>query len=319
MIKGVEVSQFDAVFVGLTILDIAGRPVRALPPGGGVEFIEQIRLNPAGTASGAAMNAAKLGIRTATAACLGEDEKADFILGVYRRLGIDCSLVQRTREAETSATILAIRPDGERSALHYRGASDRLFIDEQDFDAVCNTRFLHHGGTGLLARMDQGQSARLLRHAKARGVTTSLDLIAPDGGTLSLLAPLLPDVDYFMPSRQEATFLSGREKLADSAAFFLDRGVGVCIFKAGADGSYVFGQDFALHIPAYRVPVVDTTGCGDSYCGGFIAGLARGWDLERACRLGAAVSGLVATGLGSDAGVVDWEETLRFMAQAETL
>lgn len=52
-------SQFDAVFVGLTILDIAGRPVSGIPEKGGVHFIDQIRLNPAGTASGAAMNAAK--------------------------------------------------------------------------------------------------------------------------------------------------------------------------------------------------------------------------------------------------------------------
>ncbi|RCH13916.1 ribokinase domain protein [Klebsiella pneumoniae] len=45
-------ATFDAVFVGLTILDIAGRPVVAIPPRGGVAFIEQIRLNPAGTAAG---------------------------------------------------------------------------------------------------------------------------------------------------------------------------------------------------------------------------------------------------------------------------
>ncbi|KHS78763.1 kinase [Pectobacterium carotovorum subsp. carotovorum] len=311
-------SQFDAVFVGLTILDVAGRPVTGLPEGGGVHFIDEIRLNPAGTASGAAMNAAKLGIRTATAACLGEDEKADFILATYRKLGIDCSLVQRTTAASTSATILTIRPDGERPALHYRGASDHLFIDERDFDAVCNARFLHHGGTGLLAKMDQGQSARLLRHAKSKGLTTSFDLIAPNAETLSLLTPLLPDVDYFMPSLEEAAFISGLTQPTEIAAFFLDRGVGTCIFKAGAAGSYVFSQDVSLRIPAYRVAVSDTTGCGDSYCGGFIAGLAKGWDLEQACQLGSAVSGLVATGLGSDAGVIDWEQTLRFMAETPT-
>ncbi|NND90331.1 MAG: kinase, partial [Granulosicoccus sp.] len=59
---------FDAVFVGLTILDIAGRPLDAIPEGGGVAFIEQIRMNPAGTAAGAVMNAAKLGTRCATVA-----------------------------------------------------------------------------------------------------------------------------------------------------------------------------------------------------------------------------------------------------------
>ncbi len=166
-------ATFDAVFVGLTILDIAGRPVVAIPPRGGVAFIEQIRLNPAGTAAGANINAAKLGIRTAAVACLGEDEKADFILASYARLGIDCSLIQRTALKETSATILPIRPNGERPALHCRGASDALFVSEAEFDAVLDCRFLHHGGTGLLAAMDQGQSTRLLQAAKARGVTTS--------------------------------------------------------------------------------------------------------------------------------------------------
>lgn len=311
-------TQFDAVFVGLTVLDIAGRPVNLIPDGGGVQFIDQIRLNPAGTASGAAMNACKLGIHTATVACLGEDEKADFILNVYQRLGIDCSLIQRTKTVETSATILTIRPDGERPALHCRGASDYLFIEDHDFDSVCNTRFLHHGGTGLLAKMDQGQSARLLQYAKAKGVTTSFDLIAPGPNTLSLLSSLLPHVDYFMPSLEEAAFLSGLRHPADIAAFFFDQGVGTCIFKAGAEGSYVFGPDFSLRIPAYRVTVSDTTGCGDSYCGGFIAGRVRGWDIERACRLGSAVSALVATGLGSDAGVIDWDHTLQFMAQTPT-
>jgi sugar/nucleoside kinase (ribokinase family) len=111
-----ELAKFDAVFVGLTILDIAGRPVSAIPEGDGVAFIEEIRMNPAGTAAGAVMNAAKLGCATAAVACVGADEKGDFILGVYQRLGIDCSLVQRTDKAMTSATILTIRlASGERA------------------------------------------------------------------------------------------------------------------------------------------------------------------------------------------------------------
>lgn len=203
-------AAFDAVFVGLTILDIMRSPGDRHPPRGGVAFIEQIRLNPAGTAAGANINAAKLGIRTAAVACLGEDEKADFILASYARLGIDCSLVQRTAQQETSATILPIRPNGERPALHCRGASDALFIREEEFDAILDCRFLHHGGTGLLAAMDSGQSALLLRAAKARGVTTSFDLIAPDAGTLDLLRPLLPSVDYFMPSLKKRRISPGR-------------------------------------------------------------------------------------------------------------
>ncbi|MDR3375679.1 MAG: carbohydrate kinase family protein [Ancalomicrobiaceae bacterium] len=312
-------AKFDAVFVGLTILDIAGRPVESIPAGGGVHFIDEIRLNPAGTAAGAVMNAAKLGINTATVACLGYDEKADVILAVYKKLGIDCSMVQRTDKVATSATILTIRPNGERPALHVRGASDQLFVTEAEFDAVCDARFLHLGGTGLLARMDGGQSAKLLAHAKARGLTTTFDLIAPNQGTMALLRDLLPNVDYFMPSFEEAAFLSGQDTPEAAADVFLGMGAKACIFKMGALGSFIRTRERSFRMPAFKVAVSDTTGCGDSYCGAFVAGLAKGLDLEASCRLGTAVSALVATGLGSDAGVVDTRQVEAFLATAEVM
>ncbi|UMX50279.1 PfkB family carbohydrate kinase [Klebsiella pneumoniae] len=163
-------ATFDAVFVGLTILDIAGRPVVAIPPRGGVAFIEQIRLNPAGTAAGANINAAKLGIRTAAVACLGEDEKADFILASYARLGIDCSLIQRTALKETSATILPDSPQRRTSGPALPGAhpTPRSSV-KRNLTPSSTVVTVHHGGTDLLAAMDQGQSARLLQAAKARG------------------------------------------------------------------------------------------------------------------------------------------------------
>ena len=130
------------VSVGLTILDIAGRPVEAIPAGGGVAFIDEIRMNPAGTAAGAVMSAAKLGIACATVACLGNDERLGdliiaFFLSAARHRLLD-GAAQRCR-ADIGLMILPIRPNGERPALHSRGASDRLFVPEEQFDA-CATR-----------------------------------------------------------------------------------------------------------------------------------------------------------------------------------
>lgn len=305
--------KFDATFVGLTILDIAGRPVPAIPEGGNVAFIEEIRMNPAGTAAGAVMNAAKLGISTATVACVGKDSMGDFIIDDYRRMGIDVSMVQRSETMRTSATILPIRPNGERPALHSRGASDDLLVTADQFDAVCDARFLHHGGTGLMNAMDAGPSAALLAHAKAKGLTTSFDLIAPNENTMGLLVDLLPNVDYFMPSMEEAEFLSGKsDDPAAVAETFLAMGAGACIFKWGERGSYIHTADEQFRVPGFQITVSDTTGCGDSYCGGFVAGLAQGRDLRGACELGTAVSALVATALGSDAGVVDLAQVTAF-------
>jgi sugar/nucleoside kinase (ribokinase family) len=74
-----------------------------------------------------------------------------------------------------------------------------------------------------------------------------------------------------------------------------------------------------IRIPAFRARVVDSTGCGDAYCAGFIVGLSMGWDLERAARLGAAAGGLVIQGLGSDAGIIDLDQTVDFMRKTGTL
>jgi sugar/nucleoside kinase (ribokinase family) len=74
-----------------------------------------------------------------------------------------------------------------------------------------------------------------------------------------------------------------------------------------------------IRVPAFRAPIVDSTGCGDAYCAGFIVALSMGWDLEKAGRLGSAAGALVIQGLGSDAGIVDLERTLEFMETAETV
>jgi sugar/nucleoside kinase (ribokinase family) len=90
----------------------------------------------------------------------------------------------------------------------------------------------------------------------------------------------------------------------------------------GGEGSSIAwrenGEICEIRLPAHKVEVVDSTGCGDAYCAGFIVGLTKGWSLEQAGRLGTAASALVITGLGSDAGIVDLDQTIAFMETTET-
>ena len=105
--------------------------------------------------------------------------------------------------------------------------------------------------------------------------------------------------------------------------FFLDRGAKHTVFKMGEDGSSIAylenGRIREARIPCFKALVVDSTGCGDAYCAVFITGLSMGWDLEKAGRLGTAAGGLVIQGLGSDAGIVDLDQTIEFMNTAEKL
>jgi len=309
----------DVASVGLTVMDIQGRPIERIPDGGNLALIDEIRLTVAGTAAGTAIDMAKLGLETMVVCAVGDDEKADFIVRTFEGFGVDTGHVQRVSGVSSSATILAIRPNGDRPAMHVLGASQQFTVDKSAYDAIGACTYVHMGGNGLLKSFDGAPTVHFLKAMKERGCIITYDLIGPDDGTMEMIKDCLAHVDYFMPSMEEAAFLSGLEDPGDIAAHFLNLGVGTCIFKWGPNGSFIANKDGNRRVPAFKVDVVDTTGCGDAYCGGFIRGLKEGWSLEDACRFATAASGLVATGLGSDAGIVDFETTVDFMQTAEIL
>jgi len=306
--------RYDVSVIGLYILDILGRPVSRIPERGHVDFIEEIRLTVAGTAGGTVIDTAKLGLKSLAVGAVGDDEKADWILMTLEKHGADVSAMQRLPGIPTSTTILNVRPNGERPALHVRGASDHFDVPASAYDQVFDAPMIHLGGTGLLKKLDGPASLTLLKEAKRRGRTVTFDLIAAAPETLAIVGPLLPYIDYFMPSIEEARDMSGQSMAEDCARFYLDRGAEACVFTLGGDGAFYAHKDGTrLKSPAYEVKVVDTTGCGDAFDAGFITALHHKMDLETALRFAQAAAGLVATGLGSDAGIRSFAHTLDVM------
>jgi sugar/nucleoside kinase (ribokinase family) len=228
--------------------------------------------------------------------------------------GIDVSAMQRLKGVPTSATILNVRPNGERPALHVRGASDHFDVPPAMYDQVFDAPIVHLGGTGLLRKLDGPASLALLKEAKRRGRTVTFDLIAASAETARIVEPLLPYIDYFMPSIEEARDMSGQFSPEDCARYYLDKGAACCVFTLGGDGAFYAHRDGTqIASPAYEIDVVDTTGCGDAFDAGFIAALHHRMDVETVLRFAQASAGLVATGLGSDAGIRSFEHTLECM------
>lgn len=307
----------DVSVIGLYILDILGRPVDRIPDGGNVEFIDEIRLTVAGTAGGTVVDLAKLGLNCLAVGAVGDDEKADFVLATLDRFGIDRTEMQRIPGVPTSASILNIRRNGDRPALHVRGASGHFEIPEEARERVLAPPIVHLGGTGLLDRLDGEPSRILLQEAKRYGRTVTFDLLGASDKTLSLIRPLFPYIDYFMPSVEEAMLISGQKTAEDAGRFFADLGVQHCVFTMGGDGvCFIDAQQNCLKLPAFEIEVVDTTGCGDAFNAGFITALHHKMDTETAMKFAQASAALVATGLGSDAGIVSFEGTWDFMKTA---
>jgi sugar/nucleoside kinase (ribokinase family) len=312
------------VSLGIHIVDILGRPVQRIPEGQRVDLLKEIRITVAGTAAGTSVDMAKLGLNVVAMGAVGTDELGNFLVSTMSKYGIDVSHIARKSGVQTSATMLPIRPNGERPALHVTGANGEFTIDDVDFDALSKARIMHMGGTSLLPKLDGEPTQKILKFAKEKGLTTTFDLVALDRPDLmDLIAPCLPYVDYFMPGLEEAEMMTGMKNRKDIISFFLDRGVKTTVFKMGARGSSIAtrrnGAVEELRVPIYKTQLVDTTGCGDAYCAGFIAGLLMGYDVEKRGLLGAAAAALVASGLGSDAGIKDLPSTLEFMEKGEKI
>ena len=304
---------YDVSVVGLYCIDVLGRPVTSIPEGGNANFIDEIRLTVAGTAGGTVIDCAKLGMRALAVGAVGEDEKGRFVLSTLEDFGISTHAMQRHRGVHTAASILTVRPNGDRPCQHVRGASEVLFLDDADYPAVTDARFLHMGGNGLLTRMDGEPTRALLEAAKRAGCITTFDLIFASAPLMEKLVPAMAHVDYFMPSIEEAAALCGRTDPSEAARYFHDLGVANCILTMGGEGCFVSSGASRFTLSAHDIRVVDTTGCGDAFTAGVIAALHRGWDIEQAARFGGTCGALVAGGLGSDAGILDFDTTVAAM------
>ena len=305
------------VALGAHILDILGRPVTEIPEGQGGTLIEEIRLSPAGAAGGTAVTLGKLGANVVSAGAVGTDDAGRVLVEALERFGVDCSRLVRRDEVQTSATILPIRPNGDRPALHVIGANGTYTIDDVPWDEIESAAFLHVGGPEFLGPEN---ATEILRRARAAGTVTTSDILA-DGWPelLDMLAPAMEHVDWLFPNEEQAVALTGEGDPLDAARALLERGVGGVAMTRGASGSAIVTASGVEGVPAFEVEVVDTTGCGDAFVAGFIRGLSLGRSPRDAAVVGSATASLVATGLGSDAGEFDLDRVLEFAESAREL
>ena len=308
-------ARFDYTAMGFITFDALCRPVTQIPPNGDTYFVEELTLAVSGAAGSAVIVAAKHGLKCQAVGGLGYDDMGDWVLMKLRKFGIDTELMQRCAGYTTSSSLVTTRPDGQRPALHKRGATDGFFIDDTQIDRVLDTKILHVGGVGLMNRMDAGRTVEILAEAKRRGVITTLDVFASTAADLQKVERLLPYTDYFIPSEEEARALSGLHENRDLAQFLLDRGAGCVILTLGAQGAFYSNKDGTqFQTPSFQIEVKCTCGCGDCFNAGFATGLHLGLSPQECVELAQASSAQNATGLGSQAGVRDLAYTREFIA-----
>ena len=305
--------------IGVICTDVIVRHVNELPEKGKLMPVNSISLQSGGCANNMAIDLKVMGVDVSLLGVIGNDGFGQYLKTNYSKYGVNTDGLKMLDGVDTSSSIVISSSDGERSFWHCFGSNAALKDSDIDFDIVKSLDIISVMGTNLMPKFDGEPTAKVLKRCKEMGKITTLDNAWDASGRwLKLVEPALPYIDYYMPSIEEASLIAGKTEVEDICDFFLDKGVKTAIIKMGDKGSYIKNKDINEFLPSYKVKAVDTNGAGDSFCAGFVCGLANDWDLEKCAKFGNAVGALMVMSVGATGGAKPMAEVLQFLNERES-
>ena len=247
----------------------------------------------------------RLGASTRFVGKVGDDEEGAFARSELRRRGVDVSRLRMAPGRSRLVLVLVEEAGGERAFVSRPESFPPLAAADLEPEDLAGARVLH---------LDDAEEAAILaaRRARASGAAVVLDGTWQSEG----LEELLPLVDYAVVSGFFARAWlpgAGRWEVLERLRRL---GAGAAVLTLGERGAAA--EDAAgarFEVPAPPVEVVDTTGAGDAFHGGFIFGLLRGWPLERTLRFACATGALNCRALGGQAGLPVLAEVEELLAR----
>lgn len=294
------------VILGIFVADTAYRAKRQ-PRIGETILGAGFALGPGGKGSNQAVAAARVGADVTFLSKIGQDPFGDMAMATWEEAGVKAA-VTRTAESYTGAAYIFIDDDtGDNAIIVCPGAATT--ISAADMDAAAG---IIGAASVFVTQLEQPLPAayRALEIARAGGAVTVLNP-AP---AIPLDDGIWPLCDYVTPNETEAETLTGVAVSSIDGAraagdAFLAKGAGAALITLGEAGALLHTADRSDLVPAFDCgPVVETTGAGDAFNGGFAAALARGEAPLEAVRFGCATAGLSVTRPGTAPSMPTLEE-----------
>ena len=260
-----------------------------------------------------AASAAKMGLSVLYISVVGDDLFGHFMVQSLKDAGVDTSMVRIDPGIRTGATVILSRGQ-DRAMLTYLGSIAAITEDDIPPASYALARHLHVASPFLITGLRPAMP-RMMRRAKREGLTVSLDTNW-DPTERWQLGGFFENVDVFLPNENELLAITGQTDEEKAINEMAGR-VPVLAVKKGSRGALAAQGACRVEIPAYCVEVKDTTGAGDSFDGGFLAGWLRGEPLRRCLSLGAACGALAVRQVGGFGGQPTWDQAETFILAAE--
>lgn len=290
-------SKRGVAILGIYVADLAFRASR-LPRVGETIAGSGFAVGPGGKGSNQAVAAARAGARVTFISSIGRDSFGDTALSLWKTEGI-VPRVEQLADAPTGAAFIYVQErTGENAIIVVPGAA--ALISAEDVVAAADAI---RGARVFMTQLEQPADAAL------RGLR-----IAREAGTLTVFNPapalpfddaVYPLCDYITPNEHEAATLTGLpvtnlDDARRAGDALLARGAGCALITLGAQGALLHRAGESVHVPPRDAGrVLETTGAGDAFNGGFAAALAEGATPLEAARFATAVAAISVTRAGT--------------------
>jgi ribokinase len=252
---------------------------------------------------------ARMGKQVAMVGCVGQDDFGRRLKDGLFDMGVDVSHIKEETSTATGTAMILVDGKGENCIVLSSGTNRLVSIDAKITDLIKRAKILI-----LQLEIVPEVVYQAIDIAAAAGVPVLLNP-AP---AIVLKPEIYAKIDYLIPNETEATLLTGEqvkdlwtaEKAADT---LLQRGVKNVIITLGAEGALLATSESKTHIPTFKIEVVDTTGAGDAFIGGFASMLVEGKTVESALKFASAAGALAATKAGAQPSLPSRQELEIFL------
>jgi len=300
----------DVVALGDVNIDIIAR-FPFYPAEGQDALATSTEFHCGGSAANSAMALARMGFDVSLISRVGVDPLAEKALNDLTQAGVQPDSLQRDLTVATGLMYVIVTSSGERTILGHRGANVRTDPHKIREEVVREARLFHLSGYALLTDPQRSAALLALEMACRHGLTVSLDPgLSVSQSALDEMHALLPVIDILQPNLAEAQRLTGLSDSGECVRSLLEAGAKVVALKLGREGCLI-GSDRGLdRVPGFRVPARDSTGAGDYFAAGLIAGFLGALTWRGAAVLGNAMGAAAVARIGAGASVPGAREVL---------
>lgn len=255
---------------------------------------------------------------------VGDDDFGHYTIDRMRADGVDCRFIHLSDRLSTGCAFVTYFEDGSRKFIFHMGNSAAAEVDIPDISDMDDLKYFHIMGTSLADNPKFADGiVGLMRAAVKKGAKVSFDPnlrfeLIRDRRVYEIIDEIVGNTAVLLPGKEELMIITGEDSVEKAIKKAFENPVlEVIALKNGSKGSIIYTRENSFESDIYTVDVADATGAGDSYAGGFIAGLLENRHLEECAKMAAACGALNCAAFGPMEGKISPEIVWKMIAERE--